>query len=302
MKIGVCSADGVLTHQRQVATPRGVEALVAQVAQQARALRAELSESDGADLAEPVGVVVPGIVDIHSGTAVHSVNLGWRDVPMRDLLTTAIGGPVAFGHDVAAGALAESRWGAGADPHSDTLFVAIGTGISATLILDGVAFSGGGYAGELGHLLVRDPANGERIVLEQIASAASIARRFAALRPNFDPDRGSRGVLEELQSGDPHARTVLDHAVVVLADALAGAICLTGPLQIVIGGGLSNAGAAFLDPLRRALAENLVVTPVPVVEPARLGSWSQCMGAGAQALDLVDQRGQGDATQRVVLS
>lgn len=299
LKVGVCSADGVLTHKRQAPTAGGVDALVAQVAQQAHALRTELAdEGDVSDLVEPVGVVVPGIVDARNGLAVHSVNLGWRDIPMRDLMATALGSPVAFGHDVSSGALAETRWGAGAGPGetADTLFVAIGTGLSASLILNGTAFTGAGYVGELGHILVDDPADGSRTVLEQIASASAIARRFAALRPGFDVARGSFGVLEEVDSGDPHARAVVDQAVTVLAEALAGAICLTGPMRIIIGGGLSNAGEAFLDPLRTALAQNLVVTPVPPIEAAQLGSWSQCMGAGAMALDLAHDLAAGVLT------
>lgn len=287
LKVGICAADGTLTHRRQVPTPGGVDVLIAEVALQTQILRDELhAAGDDADLVEPVGVVVPGIVDASTGMAVHSVNLGWRDVPMRDLLAASIGAPVAFGHDVSSGALAESRWGAGAQATTDTLFVAIGTGLSASLILNGSAYTGAGYVGELGHILVTDPATGDRVVLEQIASASAIARRYAALRPEFSLDRGSRGVLEELDAGDVHAQTILDQAVEVFGEVLAGTIGVLGPLQIVIGGGLSNAGAAFLEPVREALAQNLVVTPVPEVVPARLGSWSQCMGAGAMALDL----------------
>ena len=58
-----------------------------------------------------VGLAVTGIVDERRGIAVHSENVGWRDVPVRSLVEQATGLPVGFGHDVRAGALAEWRLG-----------------------------------------------------------------------------------------------------------------------------------------------------------------------------------------------
>ena len=59
----------------------------------------------------PVGVCVPGIIDEALGVGVLSANLGWRGAPLRRLLSAALGSPVALGHDVRCGALAESLWG-----------------------------------------------------------------------------------------------------------------------------------------------------------------------------------------------
>ena len=71
-----------------------------------------------------------------AGSAVHSQNVGWRDVPVRSLVEQATGLPVGFGHDVRAGTLAEWRLGAGRGLQ-DLVFVPIGTGVSAGIIVQG---------------------------------------------------------------------------------------------------------------------------------------------------------------------
>ncbi|MPV38599.1 ROK family protein [Georgenia subflava] len=271
VKAGVVDAGGTLTERRDLPTPREPDALVAAVATLVRDLR----RAAGADL--PVGVAVPGIVDDDAGTVALSANLGWRDVPVRDLLAAALAEPVAVGHDVRAGALAESRWGAGADA---MLFVPIGTGIAAALVLDGRPW-GTGFAGEIGHVLVTDPDGGPDLPLERVASAAALARRCAAGGEVTD---GAREVFRRLADRDPRARTVVADALDRLADVLAGAVCLLGPVRIVIGGGLAGAGEDLLGPLRERLAERLVLGNVPEVVPAALGPWAGCMGAAALAL------------------
>ncbi|WP_433141111.1 ROK family protein [Actinomadura nitritigenes] len=132
--------------------------------------------------ARAAGIAVPGIVDEASGTAVRAANLGWRDVPLLHLAQERLGVPVAVGHDVRTGGLAEAVLGAGRDA-GDFVFMAIGTGIAAALILNGTTYPGvSGWSGEVGHIVVRpggeDCACGNKGCLETYASAASIARRY----------------------------------------------------------------------------------------------------------------------------
>src|SRR4051794_23782850 len=129
------------------------------------------------------GVVVPGLVDEARGVGVLSVNLGWRDLPIRDPVAALLGVPTVVGHDVRAGLLAETRLGA-ARGARHALFLPVGTGIAGALLLDGAVISADGRAGELGHLLI-DPAGppckcGATGCLEVIASAAAIEREYAA--------------------------------------------------------------------------------------------------------------------------
>ena len=150
-----------------------------------------------------VGLAVTGIVDERQGIAVHSENVGWRDVPVRSLVEQATGLPVGFGHDVRAGALAEWRLGAGRGLQ-DLVFVPVGAGVSAGVIVQGRLVIGGGNAGEIGHVDVGhgEPcACGGRGCVEAVASAAAVARRYADMTGR--PVAGAREVAELMVVGDP---------------------------------------------------------------------------------------------------
>lgn len=305
IKIGVCHPDGTLTHARQVPTPRGVGALVSTVADEVARLEAELGAEPAAGLAvgrhspaepdaashqgSPVAVVVPGIVDERTGTAELSVNLDWHDVPMQTLLTEAIGRPVAFGHDVRAGALAEARVGAGRGS-DDVLFVPLGTGIAGALVLDGRPFTGRPWAGELGQVPVTDPAGGATVTLERVASAAAVERRYLD-RTRAEPiGGGSRLVFDLARTGDEVAGAVIAEAVMALAEVLATVVAVLGPLRIVVGGGMAAAGDELLAPLRRAVEARLDPRQRPEIVPTVCGPWAGCIGAGLMALDAEAQR------------
>jgi glucokinase len=204
-----------------------------------------------------VGLAVTGIVDERRGMAVHSQNVGWRNVPVRSLVEQATGLPVGFGHDVRAGTLAEWRLGAGRGLE-DLVFVAIGTGVSAGIIVQGRPLVGGGYAGEIGHVDVGhgEPCTcGGRGCVEAVASAAAIARRYAAASGR--PVPGARDVAERLAAGDPAARRVWTDATEALALALAWTSVVVAPQAILLGGGLARSGSLLFEPVRQALHRHL---------------------------------------------
>ena len=230
-----------------------------------------------------VGLVVTGIVDERRGMAVHSENVGWRDVPVRSLVERATGLPVGFGHDVRAGALAEWRMGAGRGLE-DLVFVPVGTGVSAGIVVQGRLITGGGYAGEIGHLDVGhgEPcACGGRGCVEALASAAAIARRYAAVSGR--PVAGAREVAERMVAGDPAARRVWDDATDALALALAWTSVVLAPQAIILGGGLARSGGLLLEPLAQALGRHLGVVRRPRLLPAALADDAGLLGAALLA-------------------
>jgi glucokinase len=246
----------------------------------------ELAAHPRARTATAAGLVVPGMVDTQAGTAVFSENLGWTDVPFTALATARTGLPIAFGHDVRVAALAEARLGAARD-RDDVVFLAIGTGIGAALIVDGNLLEAGGYAGEIGHVKVAgsEPcACGGRGCLETVASAAAIARRYG--ERSGRPADGAAEVLARARTGDAVARQVWHEAVEYLAAALAIGSSLVGPELVVIGGGLSLAGDDLLVPLARRLDELLTLQRLPSLAPAALGDRAACLGAGLLAWEL----------------
>ncbi|MFD5762203.1 ROK family protein, partial [Streptomyces sp. NPDC127044] len=157
MKAALVGSEGELLHQARRATgrQRGPDAVVDAILDFAAELRA-YGEHHLGESAAAAGVAVPGIVDAGRGVAVYSANLGWRDVPMRRLLGDRLGGvPVALGHDVRTGGLAEGRIGAGQGADR-FLFVPLGTGIAGAIGIDGGVEAGAhGFAGEIGHVVVR---------------------------------------------------------------------------------------------------------------------------------------------------
>ncbi|MEU5423582.1 ROK family protein, partial [Streptomyces sp. NPDC020667] len=194
MKAALIGPDHQILHEARRPTRRdhGPDAVVDGILDLAAELRAAGREKFGRE-AEAAGVAVPGIVDGEAGTAVYAANLGWRDVPLRDLLTERLGGgtPVALGHDVRTGGLAEGRVGAGRDADR-FLFVALGTGIAGAIGIDGRIEQGShGYAGEIGHISVRSGANAPKCgcggtgCLETLASAAAVSAAWA--RVTEDP-------------------------------------------------------------------------------------------------------------------
>jgi glucokinase len=287
MKCALVHPEGRVLHTERHLTraDRGPEAVTETIITVALGL-AERARSEGFEPAA-IGLVVPGVVDEANGIAVWSSNVGFRDVPMRDLVAARSGLPAALGHDVRAGGMAEARLGAGrGEPH--VLFIAIGTGIAAAHVVDGVAFAGAhGAAGEVGHVIVRPGgppcACGGHGCLESLASASAIGRTYARL--SGIPDSTAFDVATRAAAGESLARTVWTDAVDALADGLLTSQALYDAGTIVIGGGLAEAGEALLAPLRAALDSKKRFLRLPRVERAALGDTAGCLGAALLGLD-----------------
>ncbi|MGW1181553.1 ROK family protein [Streptomyces drozdowiczii] len=291
MKAALVGADGALLHEARRATgrERGPEAVVESILTFAADLRSYGEEHFG-ESAVAAGVAVPGIVDADKGIAVYAANLGWRDVPMRQLLGERLGGvPVALGHDVRTGGLAEGRIGAGKGADR-FLFIPLGTGIAGAIGITGAIEEGAhGYAGEIGHIVIRpdgpDCGCGQRGCLETLASASAVSRAWAAA--SGDPDADAADCAKAVESGDPKAVEVWQNAVDALAAGLVTALTLLDPRTLIIGGGLAEAGETLFTPLRAAVEERVTFQKLPHIVPAALGDTAGCLGAGLLAWDLL---------------
>ncbi|MFD3519318.1 ROK family protein [Streptomyces sp. NPDC058653] len=291
MKAALVGTDGALLYEARRATgrERGPEATVETILGFAADLRAHGIERFG-ESAVAAGVAVPGIVDAARGIALYSANLGWRDVPLRDLLGARLGGvPVALGHDVRTGGLAEGRIGAGKG--SDRFFfVPLGTGIAGAIGIDGTIEAGAhGYAGEIGHVVVRPDGPvcgcGQTGCMETLASAAAVTRAWA--EASGDPEADAADCAKAVASGDPRAMAVWADAVDALAAGLVTALTLLDPRRLIIGGGLAEAGETLFTPLRAAVEERVTFQKLPEIVPAALGDTAGCLGAGLLAWDLL---------------
>jgi glucokinase len=291
MKAALVAEDGTLLHQarRPTGRERGADAVVAAILDFAADLREHGARAYG-ESAAAAGVVVPGIVDEAAGVAVYSANLYWKDLPLRDLVSARIGGvPVALGHDVRAGGLAEGRIGAG-NGTDRFFFLPLGTGIAGAIGIDGRIEAGAhGYAGEIGHIVVRpggpECGCGQRGCLEALASAGAVSRAWAAASGRPDADAAS--CARAVEAGDPAAIAVWREAVDALADGLVTGLTLLDPRVLIIGGGLAEAGDTLFGPLRAAVEARITFQKLPLIVPAALGDTASCLGAGLLAWDLI---------------
>lgn len=295
IKAGLVARDGTVVREarRPTGVENGPEAVLERILSFAADLVGSADRNAGAVVCG-VGVGVPGMVDGPAGIARYAANLGWRDVPLVGLLTERVGLPVALGHDVRLGALAEARRGAGIGADS-VYFVAIGTGIAGGLVDHGRVENGAhGQAGEVGHLVVRPGGRacncGNHGCLETIASASRIGR---ALAERTGTEMSARDVTERLMAGDQDAREVWDDAIDALAGALTAVTVLSDPGLIVIGGGLSLAGDLLTIPLLAAMARRLTFRTPPPITVSTLGDRAGMLGAAELAWDAASSR-EGD--------
>ncbi|MBM9505199.1 ROK family protein [Actinacidiphila acididurans] len=291
MKAALVGADGTLLHQarRPTGRDRGPDAVVAGILDFAADLREHGLRAYG-EAAAAAGVAVPGIVDERAGVAVYAANLGWDNVPLRALVSERLGGvPVALGHDVRTGGLAEGRIGAG-NGADRFLFLPLGTGIAGAIGIDGRIEAGAhGYAGEIGHIVVRPDGPvcgcGQRGCLESLASAAAVSRAWAVA--SGDPEADAADCAVAVEAGDPRAVTVWQEAVDALAAGLVTGLTLLDPRVLIIGGGLAEAGDVLFGPLRAAVEARITFQKLPLIVPAALGDTAGCLGAGLLAWDLI---------------
>lgn len=291
MKAALLAQDGSVLFEARRPTGRehGTDAVVTAILDFAADL-GEVGRRRFGEAPLAAGVAVPGTIDEKNGIAVFSANLGWRDLPMRKLLGERLGGlPVALGHDVRSGGLAEGRLGAGRGVER-FLFIALGTGIAGAIGIDGRIESGAhGYGGEIGHVVVRPggPACGcgARGCLETLASASAVSRAWA--EASGDPTADAAACALAVEAGDPRAVAVWQNAVDSLADGIVLAQSLLDPATVIVGGGLAEAGDTLFTPLHAAVAERLTFQMPPKVVPAMLKDTAASLGAGLLAWDLL---------------
>lgn len=205
-----------------------------------------------------VGIGLPGIVDSSAGSVRHAFNLGIGEdaLDIVSRLNTAVSAPCWIANDVDAAALGVYEILRRDNcALQDLVFLSIGTGIAAGVILDGRIYQGNrGFAGEIGHFLVDaggpQCACGLRGCLEAMASGPALARRW--------PPSGQHSSVEALFAaagrGDDAATLVLERAVEYLTRAIQ-LLALTFDVdRIVIGGGVADVGGSLLmDALRQGL-------------------------------------------------
>ena len=297
-------AGDVRTVERRRTTARGrknPEALLALVADAAgRAL--EVAKVPHASL-KAVGVGTPGVVDPISGRITLAPQLtGWEGIQLAARLEPVFRCPVLVDNEVRLSLLAE-QWQGAAQGVEHAFLVQIGVGIGGGVLLGGEVHRGAsGAAGEIGYLPLFDdeePADG----LGPFEHAAG-GTAFARLAQRAVAEAKGATVLLELAGGDaaaidaetvfaaaarhdPVAVGVLEELFDRLARGIAAAIVVLNPSIVIVGGGVSRAGASLLEPLERRVRALVPVAPRVVL--STLGDEAVALGAVRSALDEVEQ-------------
>jgi glucokinase len=232
----------------------------------AGAIESGLAEAGAAlDAAAAVGVGVPGRVDPESGTVSLAVNLGWEELRLGPLLAERLDTPVVLENDVRAAAFGLHQRRVLGDV-DDLAYLSLGTGISAGVVIDGRLHRGTrGLAGEIGHIVLeRDGAAcscGLRGCFEALAAGPAIARiareelatgRDSSLR-GADQAITAADVYGAAATGDPLATGIASRVGEHVARAVHELVMAYDVEVVVLGGGVTNAGDTFLDPILRAL-------------------------------------------------
>jgi glucokinase len=266
----VDAADGVRARRSVAAASADPDEAIAQIA---AVIREAVAEA-GSTLVDvrAIGLAVPGRVDTTTGDVTFAVNLGWQHLPLGRRLETVLGVPCVVENDVRAAAVGLHRE-AGYRGVDDLLYLGIGTGISAGVVLDGRLHRGvRGMAGEIGHVVL-DPdgepcACGLRGCFETIAAGAGIARaaRSAVERGEQTSlaalaDPSAFDVFAAAADGDPVANRLVDRAGAAIARMVHELVLAYDVELVVIGGGISRAGAPLLDRIQAGL--RAIAAPSP---------------------------------------
>jgi glucokinase len=246
-----------------------------------------------------ISVSIGGPLDILKGIINSPPNLpGWNNVPLKDLLTKRFSLPVFVEHDGNAGALAESYFGAGKG-FRNIVFLTMGTGLGAGLILDGRVYRGTtDTAGELGHIRIAEDGPfcyGKAGSLEGYGSGTGMARLAQQMFPGtWDNSATVLDVYAALKKGSPEAQQVFERAGLYLGRGFAMIADLLNPQRIILGGLGVRIADAFLPHAEKVFREEALPQSGNAcsIVPAQLGETIGDVASLCAALDqgkLIDQ-------------
>jgi glucokinase len=222
-----------------------------------------------------VGVGVPGIIDMDTGTVCAAPNLpGWADYPVKAEIQRRLGTPVILENDANCAVLGEKWMGAGRDAKGMCM-VTLGTGVGGGFIFNEALWHGMiGMAGEIGHMTVTPDGPpcgcGNRGCLEQFASASAIKRmaieavssgkaRELGRALDAQPEFSAKIVFQYALQGDEVALQIFNTVGWALGVVLSGLVDALNLPMYVIGGGVSSAWEVFAPALFCELRKRSIV-------------------------------------------
>ncbi|MTI79670.1 MAG: ROK family protein [Firmicutes bacterium] len=289
--------EGIIVKQVKLPT-RAREGQDVVVSQMCRAITLLLGHAEQNEFyVQGIGMGIPGPVSVKEGISLHSPNLFWDNVPIRDIIQQQFSLPVAMDNDVRCAAIGEKFFGAG-KVAKDVICVTLGTGVGSGIFINNHLFRGfRDIAGEIGHITMnpRGPKCncGKNGCLEAYVGAPNISRRAKEAIFNqkysvivemvngnladITPEMVHRAAL----AGDELAKNIIQETAELIGLALSYMANLFNPQLIIVGGGVARSGEMLINPIRDTIKANAMREhgKILTVVPAQLGEDAGMIGA-----------------------
>jgi glucokinase len=255
-----------------------------------------------------VGVGAPGPLDTKSGVVLLTPNLGWVNMPLREIIHDRLGLRAALDNDANCAVLGE-WWVGAARGARQAIGITIGTGVGGGLVLDGKLYHGASdVAGEIGHTTIDTDgrrckcgnygcleayASGPNIALRAVEAVEAGAESSLSALVNGDLRQiTAQTVYEAAQGGDELALEVVNDTAKFLGAGIANLLNVFNPEVVVVCGGVTLAGDHLFIPLRREVARRAFK---PAVQACRIvpGELSGTAGVYGAARVFLNQTAAG---------
>ncbi len=269
---GVVDARGTVLYSSSIKTGKYVD-IEDYVTALGIGLTQVIDQAGGPEKIKGIGVGAPN-GNYFNGCIEFAPNLPWKGkIPLAQLISEKVGGiPVALTNDANAAAIGEMTYGA-ARGMKDFIVITLGTGVGSGIVINGnLVYGHDGFAGELGHVIVRRNGRqcgcGRQGCLEAYTSATGVARtareyleirKDESLLRDFDPsDITSKDVYDAAMKNDKLALEIFETTGSMLGEAFANFVAFSSPEAIILFGGLTKAGDLIMEPIKRAMEANML--------------------------------------------
>ena len=238
------------------------------------ALQVIIEQVGGIDMIKAMGIGAPN-GNYYNGTIEFAPNLEWAHngvVPLAKMFSDRLGIPVALTNDANAAAIGEMIYGV-ARGMKNFIMITLGTGVGSGIVINGqMVYGSDGFAGELGHVIVRRDGRpcgcGRKGCLECYCSATGVARTARELLESTDQP----SLLRELEpekitsldvsiaagKGDKLANDIYEFTGRMLGEACADFAAFCSPEAFIFFGGMAKAGDLIMNPIKQAYDENVL--------------------------------------------
>ena len=269
------------------------------------ALKIIIDQVGGIDKIKAMGIGAPN-GNYYNGTIEFAPNLEWGRngvVPLAKLFSEKLGIPVALTNDANAAAIGEMTYGV-ARGMKNFIVITLGTGVGSGIVINGqLVYGCDGFAGELGHVIVKENGRqcgcGRKGCLETYCSATGVARSAREFLANsdepsllreLDPEKiTSYDVAVAAGKGDKIANEIFEFTGKILGEACADFAAFSSPEAFIFFGGLTKAGDLIMNPIKKAYDEtvlNIFKGKAKFLVSGLEGSSAAVLGASAVGWDI----------------